>query len=255
VACVRDEEALARLPLDERRAWQALWEKVETLAARDPAMQFSEARAHVARAAWEKAARCYAWGFELDPKDNGDLWFEYAAVQLLAGDRPGYRRTCAHMLARCQPKGSMRPYLVARACTLAPDSTDDRMQPLRLSNLELNLNAEFWSLTEQGALQCRIQAPGNAVQFFERSLAADDHPGRAVVNWLWLALAQQQLGNPTEARRWQEKAANWLDQQDGWMPLEYPAIGVHRHNWLEAHVLRQEAEAKLRQSSSGEFTP
>jgi hypothetical protein len=66
-----------------------------------------------------------------------------------------------------------------------------------------------------------------------------------VLNWLWLALAYQKMGNPKEARRWLDKAADWLDQQGGRMPRESSVMGSHLHNWLEAHVLRQEAEALL----------
>jgi hypothetical protein len=67
-----------------------------------------------------------------------------------------------------------------------------------------------------------------------------------VLNWLWLALAYQKQGKAAEARRWLDKAANWLDQQGGRMPLDVNLMGTHRHNWLEVHVLRQEAEALLR---------
>jgi tetratricopeptide (TPR) repeat protein/tRNA A-37 threonylcarbamoyl transferase component Bud32 len=247
LACVRDERALAQLPAEEGPAWQALWEKVATLAARDPAAKFDQARAHVTRTEWEKAARCYAEGMELEPTESGDLWFEYAAAQLLAGDREGYRRTCAHMLARCQPAGPMRPFLVARACTLAPDSTDDLQQPVRLALAELTRSeSEFWALTERGALEVRAGKPGFAAAYLEKSLATDGRPGRAVLNWLWLALAYQKVGSLVEARRWLDKAANWLDQQGGRMPLEDQYMGSHLHNWLEAHVLRQEAEALLR---------
>ena len=78
------------------------------------------------------------------------------------------------------------------------------------------------------------------------SLAADGRPGRAVLNWLWLALAHGKMDQADEARRWLDRAAHWLDQQDGRMPLEDPYMGSHRHNWLEAQVLRREAEALLR---------
>src|SRR4029077_1811813 len=123
-----------------------------------------QARAHVGRLEWKDAAKCYAEGMELAPTDDGSFWFEYAASQLLAGDRTGYRRSCAHMLARCQPAGPMRPYLVARACTLAPESTDDLAQPLRLAEKELDRNgAEFWSLTERGALHIRTGQPKDAM--------------------------------------------------------------------------------------------
>jgi serine/threonine-protein kinase len=248
LAGVRDEQGLARLPAEEGRAWQALWAKVTTLAARDPAAKFDQARAHAARTEWEKAAACYAEGMELEPTDNGDLWFEYSAAQLLAGDRAGYRRTCAHMLARCQPAGPMRPYLVARACTLAPESIDHSLQANTLSLNELRERnpAQFWALTEQGALSFRTRQPRDAVKLLEKSLVADGRPGRAVLNWLWLALAHQKLGSPIEARRWLDKAVNWLDQQGGRMPSEDHFMGSNLHNWLEAHVLRQEAEARRR---------
>jgi serine/threonine-protein kinase len=247
LAGVRDETALNQLPRDEGQAWQALWSDVAALAARDPAALLDQARTHVGRREWKKATACYAEGFALEPTDDGDLWFEYAAVQLLRGDQAGYRRTCAHMLRRCQPAGPMRPYLVARACTLAPDSTDDPERPGRLSRNELTRTPDaFWSLTEQAALQVRGSEPGKVVQLLERSLAADGRPGRAVVNWLWLALAYQKGGNAAEARLWLDKAAGWLDQQGDRMPRETFDLGLHRHGWLEAHVLRQEAEARLR---------
>jgi hypothetical protein len=54
------------------------------------------------------------------------------------------------------------------------------------------------------------------------------------------------MGSPTEARRWLDKAADWLDQQGGRMPLENADMGSHRHNRLKARVLRREAEALLR---------
>src|SRR5262249_15868568 len=128
LAGVRDEQALAKLPADERRAWQALWAKVATLAARDPVAKLDQARPHIARREWKEAVTCYADIMELEPTDNGEIWFEYAAAQLLAGDQAGYRKTCTHMLTRWQTVPKMH-YVTARACTLAPGSTDDPMQP------------------------------------------------------------------------------------------------------------------------------
>jgi tetratricopeptide (TPR) repeat protein len=247
LAGVRDEQALARLPADERQAWQGLWARVATLGGRDPAAQLAEARAHVARQEWGPAAGCYAERMELEPTDDGDVWFEYAAAQLLAGDRPGYRRTCAAMLARCQPKGPLRHSLVARACTLAPGSTDDPNEPFRLTAPELvRSEREFWAQTEQAALAVRGGFPEDALRHAERSLVADGRPGRAVLSWLWLALAYHKMGNPDEARRWLDRADNWLDQQGGRMPRENPSMGSDLHNWLEAQVLRREADPLLR---------
>ena len=75
-------------------------------------------------------------------------------------------------------------------------------------------------------------------------------PGHAVLNWLWLALANERLGKAEEARRWLDKAQAWLDQYGDGMPARAEdEFGLHFHNWLEAHVLRREAEALI--SSNG----
>jgi tetratricopeptide (TPR) repeat protein len=136
---------------------------------------------------------------------------------------------------------------VARACTLAPDAVAEASLPGRLAENELkNSGGEFWSLTEQGALAYRAGRFQEAVPFFEQSLRADARPGRAVLNWLWLALAYERLGKAEEARRWLNKAQAWLDQYGDGMPARAEQeVGLELHNWLEAHVLRREAEALI----------
>ena len=85
-----------------------------------------------------------------------------------------------------------RSYHVARTCTLAAGTVADASLPGRLAEKELKDSARaFWSLTEQGALAYRAGRFQEAIPFFEQSLRADPKPGRAVLNWLWLALASQ----------------------------------------------------------------
>jgi tetratricopeptide (TPR) repeat protein len=140
---------------------------------------------------------------------------------------------------------------VARACTLAPDAVAEGPLPGRLAEKELQGSGQaFWSLTEQGALAYRAGRFQQAVPLFEQSLRADPMLGRAVLNWLWLALANERLGNADEARRWLAKAQTWLDQyRDGMPARAEEELGLHLHNWLEAHVLRREAESLI--SSEG----
>jgi tetratricopeptide (TPR) repeat protein len=183
------------------------------------------------------------------PTESGDFWFEYAALSLLSGDRPAYTRTCARMIERCGKTGCPRSYLFARTCTLAPDAVASL--PGRLAEKELKDSArEFWSLTEQGALAYRARRFQVAVPFFEQSLQADPKPGRAVLNWLWLALANHRLGKGEQARRWLTKARAWLDQyRDGMPARAKEEFRLHLHNWLEAHVLRREAEFLIENSA------
>jgi tetratricopeptide (TPR) repeat protein len=206
-----------------------------------------QGEAFAARQDWPKAADAYARVLKRGPTDNGHFWFEYAALLLLSGDRPGYAKACAHMVETYGKAGGPRAYHVARACTLASGAVADAALPGRLAETELRTNAQqFWSLTEQGALAYRAGRFQESVTLFEQSLRADATPGRAVLNWLWLALAHQRLGNGEEARRWLDKAQAWLDQYQDEMPARADEkLGLHFHNWLEAHVLRREAEVLL----------
>src|SRR5258707_1390313 len=195
---------------------------------------------------WAKAVDCYARGLTRGPTDDGHFWFEYAALLLLSGDRPGYVKACAHLVNRCGKDKGLRSYHVARACTLAPHAVADMSLPGRLAEKELQGSREFWSLTEQGALAYRAGRFQEAVPLFAQSLRANPKPGAAVLNWLWLALAHQRLEKAEEARRWLGKAQAWLDQNGDGMPARAEAeVGLHLHNWLEAHVLRSEAEALI----------
>jgi tetratricopeptide (TPR) repeat protein len=215
-----------------------------TLLGADP---LEKGRIHAARRDWTQAAACYARISKGDPTDDGHFWFEYAALLLLSGDRAAYAKASAHMIQRCGKNGGPRAYHVARACTMAPDATSDALLPGRLAEKELQDSGQaFWSLTEQGALAYRAGRFQQAVPLFEQSLQADPKPGRAVLNWLWLALANQRVGRAEEGRRWLKKAQAWLDEyRDGMPARAEEEFGLHFHNWLEAHVLRREAEALI----------
>jgi tetratricopeptide (TPR) repeat protein len=155
------------------------------------------------------------------------------------------------MIERCGKDGGPRAYHVASACTLAPDAVAEASLPGRLAEKELQGSArEFWSLTEQGALAYRAGRFQQAVPLFEQSLRADHKSGRAVLNWLWMVLTNRRLGKAEEARRWLDKAQAWLDQYgDGMAVRAEEEFGLHLHNWLEAHVLRREAEALIASSA------
>jgi serine/threonine-protein kinase len=250
LASVRGEAALTKLPDAEREQWQRLWADVAALIAADP---LEDGLAHAKRREWDKAADCYARALDGDTTDDGHVWFEYAVVLLLSGDRPGYANACAHMVHQYMGhqygKGpNLRAYHVARACTLAPDTIAEATVAGRLAEKELKNNArEFWSLTEQGALHYRAGRFQQGIALFEESLRADPQPGKAVLNWLWLAQTNQRLGKSEEARRWLDKATAWLDQyRDGLPTRAEEELGFHLHNWLEAYVLRREAEALIR---------
>jgi hypothetical protein len=252
LAGVRDPARLAKLPEPERQAWQELWSDLESRVSRSPAVRLQRARAFADRREWKQAAGAYTALLNDAPTRDGEVWFECAAVQLLSGDGPAYRRSCQRMVQE-----KMRSYLVARAWTLAPNLAAEAQPAADVSSRELLQNSiTFWSLTEQGALACRTDAARNGgmerekkigVPLFEQSLKADWRPGPAVVNWMWLALAWQKQGDTARAREWLDRGVTWLDGFGDERPnYADERWGWHRHNWLEAHVLRREAESLIR---------
>ena len=253
LASVRDPAELAKLPDAERELWRRFWMDVAASVAADPIEQGWE---HAARRQWDRAVDDYERSLIRSPMESGHFWFEYAAVSLLSDDRPAYTMICARLIEQRGKAGGPRAYHVARTCTLAPDAVADASLPGRLAEKELEDSArEFWSLTEQGALAYRAGRFEEAVPFFEQSLQADPRPGRAVLNWLWLALTKQRLGKAEEAHRWLNKAQAWLDQYPDGLPARAEEeFGLHLHNWLEAHVLRREAEALIQSEAPRNVT-
>jgi hypothetical protein len=260
---VRDKQELSKLDSLERERWDSLWADVSALTCRDPAQLLAEARSLAGHRDWKGAASRYRRLFEIEPSDDGNAWFEYAAVQLLAGDDAGYQQTCAHMIERCSNEHSMRPFLVARACTLSSDAAANAKMSRDLSSAELAGAASFhWSLTEQGALVVRTGAPiaqtplfeqigmlhkgDMSISLFERSIAAMSVPGAEILNWYWLSIVHSKLGHVEESRRWFAEAESWLDQQGQDYPRNGPTMSFDLHNWLEAQVLRREAAALIK---------
>jgi serine/threonine-protein kinase len=242
LACVRTPEALSRLPQAESNDWRAFWTQVEDLALRDPPARLREARRLVGRCKWSRAAQMYAELHRVNPRLDDHVWFEFAASQLLADDLPAYRRTCEEMAAAA-PQNNLRPFLVARTCTLSPNSLKDAEQPERMSEGELQNNeGAFWSLTERGALNYRAGRYDATLVLCKRAMEAEPRSGCAVIDWLWMALASHRLGNSANARTWLSQATTWLDGLGDQLPPNGWSFKLDIHNWLEAHILRREAE-------------
>src|SRR5262249_26227267 len=134
----------------------------------DAATQRRLALENACKGDWKAAAAAYVRVLAVQPLEDGDLGFEYAAVLLLSRDQAGYRKLCAEMLKRSGGL-NVRPYHVARACTLAPDSVKETALAGKKAAFELQQNRqEFWSLTEQGALAFRAGRYDEAATLLEQ---------------------------------------------------------------------------------------
>jgi WD40 repeat protein/tetratricopeptide (TPR) repeat protein len=100
---------------------------------------------------WKEAAADYTTVTERQTNADADTWFEHACLRLLVNDREGHRKAVALMLKRGEEKKDLRPFLVARACTLAPLPAEDVKRAAQLADAELAENSEaFWSLMQRG---------------------------------------------------------------------------------------------------------
>jgi formylglycine-generating enzyme required for sulfatase activity len=202
-----------------QRSAETVPRKVEPGPPRSPAEVLEQARAHAGRREWKQAARAYAEMIDRQVPDWGEVAFEYAAV-LLTGDRPGYKKVCGQLVERSGHPG-VRPYHVARACSLAPGSFTPAERPGELAREELNFNGTtFWSLWLQGALHYRAGRYRDALPLLQKS--RDDKsqaPDGVAGTRMWMALTYQQLKQPEKARREFEQAEKWLAKYpDGFPP-------------------------------------
>ena len=129
LACLCNQADLAKLPASESKEWQGMWAEVNAIAAGDPVVQRLRGYEYARHKEWAKAAEVYAGLVSTEPSDDAEVWFECAAVQLLAGDTQGYRATCRQMLKRPPGDSRLRPYLVARPARWPPTRSTIRPSP------------------------------------------------------------------------------------------------------------------------------
>jgi tetratricopeptide (TPR) repeat protein len=99
-----------------------------------------------------------------------------------------------------------------------------------------------WYFHALGLAQYRAGQFDEALQSFSRA-NVEAWPSRDL-NWFGLALVHHHLDHPDEAQQCLGKGVQWLERHGPPGPGQ-PA-NIHPMDWLEAHVLRREAEDVLK---------
>jgi WD40 repeat protein/serine/threonine protein kinase/Tfp pilus assembly protein PilF len=237
-----------------------VFERVARLRPNDRGLWSARTRYHAWHGRWADAVADSARLLAIEPgapphaemKDYQHL--THACLQVLAGDREGYRRLCRQEAVRLgQETDSLQLHLVDRVCALAPGALDDPQLAVRIGKLartrssavDRNLSAVLrYGL---GAACYRAGLYDEAVN--NCRVSTDQYPdwSGTCLNWPVLALAHHQLGQSEDARRWLDKVAAFVSEKRHGRAADdgNPLPRLHAVNWLELQVLLKEAEGVL----------
>jgi tetratricopeptide (TPR) repeat protein len=196
------------------------------------------ARCYILLSQWDKAAAEFAqvdWSRPLD--DNASA---FACLFLIRGDREGYNNFCNKMIEAHAQDGA---YDLVRSCEISPQGPVGPAQVLLWANQVFAASHYPWDYHVLGLAQYRAGQFDQALQSLNQvNVNAWRYAG---LNWFALALVHHRLGHPVEARQCLDKGIQWLARVSPSGPGQ-PAKLLPQ-DWLEALLLRREAEELLTQ--------
>jgi tetratricopeptide (TPR) repeat protein len=243
------------LPVDEAggsertQAYAELmrWDEAFAAAARqrpeDARLWLERGRAYARQGRWDSARAAYATLIEKRfPAD----WFEFACVQLLAGDADGYRQVYHRMVDRFgNSPDPFTGYMLARTWALAPEAAADPGQALHWAEDFVEERPRTaWSQHVLAAVQYRAAQVDQASGRVDESLRWTW--GGHFQNWALLALIRHRLGQDDEAQKEFERASQWLARTTQEMEKDGAGFpGGQPVDWLEFQVLFREAKGLI----------
>ena len=202
---------------------------------------------------WDEALAAYDAMIH-DHPDPVDAFVEYAAILLLKGDVSAYRTWCGRLAEKFGKSGG--PFagsMLARACGLAPDVFAEKERLVRWGKQAVAKQpVTAGNVHSLGLAQLRAGHADQAVKELQASIDAGDD---SVRNWYGLALANHRLGQQRQAGQWLEKAEGWMMETESKFADRtlHPSSPIEITDWLEAQVLRREAESLLGQRRLGDL--
>jgi eukaryotic-like serine/threonine-protein kinase len=201
-----------------------------------------KAHNYILRSQWDKAAAAYA-KVDLLGRALRDDAFAYACLFLIRGDSKGYDTFCQAMIKRAgQTEDHSEAFALARTCAMASKSPVDPARVVYWAKQAVASSQKPWDYHVLALTQYRAGQFDQALQNFTK--ASGTGWSYRDLNWFGLALIHHRLGHPDEARQCLDKGIQWLERVGPPGP-ERPAK-LRPRDWLEAQLLRREAEELLR---------
>ncbi len=245
---------------EAKAVWSAAITHLDALIAQAPGDGILYERrgdAYAERAQWDRASADFSKAVETQP-GNLELFglhWRLAYVALAVNDTGAYRRACARLLdlQGRPPDPEDTVSLVAFAFVLAPDAVADREAVARLAQKEVQAaksdDDRHALLSSLGAATYRAGRFEEAVKHLNQAIKAQADQGDPL-DWLFLALAHQQLHHTADARQWLDKAAAWIDSSTRDKPKD-DSFGarIEWGTWLILQVLRREGESLVKSAT------
>jgi WD40 repeat protein/serine/threonine protein kinase/predicted Zn-dependent protease len=237
---------------DTREQWQKeLW-YLDRLVQAEPlnwTLWAMRGKAHVRLGHFHQAARDYALATQLNAIQI-PTWEADATLCLHLGDADAYRKVCARALRTLKNENPVARNMVAWLCVIGPAAVADAKRFLTLAEKAQAANPRLANYVHTlGAALYRAGRFDDALRRLRESIQAHGGEGR-VFDWLFLAMVHAQRGEPALARKWLDKAVQWLDLSTPDKPKDAGlGLPVAWQHWMQAQLLRCEAEALVRGSA------
>jgi tetratricopeptide (TPR) repeat protein len=215
---------------------------------------------------WDEALAAYDRYLATLPTPQ-DAHFEHAGIVALTKGVGAYRGELARLVDRFEPPASKSAdyaskfagYVLARCGSLASGALDDPGRLVRWAEPLVAADPKAaWSRHALGLADLRAGRYQEAVRQFEQSMKdAPTWPDEApILNGLGLALAHYHLGHVAEARRRFEEIQDQLERKESEFANKtaHPLPPMAVPDWLEALILRREAESLLGRRRLGDVT-
>jgi hypothetical protein len=165
---------------------------------------------------------------------------------------PARRESAAHKRGRVVSSLSMLDQIefAAFAWAQAPGGPAEQAQALELAETRSSHIQNTWSDHVLGLALYRAGRFVEADARLRDSLDRDPGWEFQVLDWLVLAMANQRLGRPDEARRWRERAESWVAARVRGRPGGDDRAVPEHWQWRQGmllHLLLREDSALIRE--------
>jgi tetratricopeptide (TPR) repeat protein len=191
---------------------------------------------HAMLGQWKEAVELYA-GEATPTQRNPEVWLRFAELALRSGGLAGYRSACEKMVKQFPATNyTDAANETAWACALGPDALPDMTPAVGLARRAVNASPTIAGLRNTlGAVLYRAGKHDEAVTELTAAIKMNARGG-TWADYLFLAMAQHQLGKTDEARKSLAAAEKLLESDSAWFWSDK----------LERQLLRDEATKLIR---------